>query len=59
MDRETEAERGMVIGQEGMEMRLMDEFTDKQTGNELPNGGSVVTRWSSEKGFENSLFTLT
>jgi len=59
MDRETEAERWMVLGQEGVDMRLMDEFTDKQTGNELPNGVSVGTICCSGEGFENSFFTLT
>lgn len=49
----------MVIGQEGMEMKLMDESIGKHTGNELTNDGSVVTRCFSEEGFENSLFTLT
>ena len=57
MDRESEAESRMLTGQEGIEMRLMDEFIGKQTGNELTNDGSVVTRCSSEEGFENSLFT--
>ena len=59
MDRETEAERWMVIGQKGMEMRLMNELIGKQMGNELTNDGAVVTCCSSEEGFENSLFTLT
>lgn len=45
MDRGADAERWMVIGQEGMEMRLVDEFVEKHRGNELTEDGSVVTGW--------------